>query len=107
MSEAIQVTGMAELQQKLDYETLMQPSVEKAVSGIAAALSKQSGVGLGVQRNEVTAAVQSVGAQVSSTLIWPRTTGEAWARRVEEDFASEAPAQLAEAGKEIQQRWAS
>ena len=84
MRLSITVQGAEEAAQRMSPDAV-QAASQQAVEAVADDLSTPKGGGLGVQVNSLSAAVGSGLAIVESSLIWPRTTGESWLQRSEED----------------------
>lgn len=100
MKLSIHVTGVEEAQAAFKPEVVQQ-NLDAALTETATELATPKGAGLGVQVNSLSFSMQSGMAQVESSLVWPRTTGENWMRRTEEDFESIGQTALAAAGERI------
>lgn len=121
----VKVEGLDEIKKKLDYETLMQPKVERARDTItdrimtprnargSAARARAAGGrgrgsrGSGVENNTLSASVTSDGATIRSTLNFPRTVGISWQVTNVKIAQSIWPRAIKKAVSEIEADWAS
>ena len=117
MIKSVKVLGLDELERKLGYPVLVAPAMTEARDTIVARLlrpppkkgrGKRKGLppGAGVINNTLTPTLKAdTGAQISSTLNYPRTVGSAWNRSNENIFNSMAPRVVNAAIKRIEATW--
>lgn len=103
----VKVKGLNELEKKLDIEFLVQPEIDDARDTIVDRVERRPGKGLGAKKNQLSADTRPLGATVTSTLNYPRTTGTAWGRKNEAIIKSMAGRVLSKAVGRIEQRWTS
>jgi hypothetical protein len=102
----IRVLGLTELVKKCDWDVLAQPEAGAAVETISKRLLRKS-KGLGAQRNELSADVRPLGATITSTLGYPRTTGSSWGRKEWQIALGMAPRVAKKMVQRIEERWAA
>lgn len=77
MNLRIVIKGADELQARLQPELVQEP-LQEAVEAVAGELATPKGNGLGVRLNTLGLTVSGMAARVETSLVWPRTTGQAW-----------------------------
>lgn len=82
-------------------EGLAREELEGALVDMGTELATPKGTGRGVQVNSLSFEVKSGMAEVESSLVFPRTTGEAWLARSLSDAESMAEEVLQSAAKGI------
>lgn len=102
----IRVLGLTELVKKCDWDVLAQPEAQAAAETITKRLMRVP-KGLGGQRNELAAETRPLGATITSTLNYPRTTGMAWGRKEYQIANAMAPRVARKMIERIEQRWAA
>ena len=105
-ARTIKVTGLKEIEQKLDLDFLAQPELDAALNSFDKRLNRQ-GKGVGAQRNQISVDRQPIGLTATSTLNYPRTTGSSWQRKNERILGAMAPRVFAKMGRRIEERWAA
>jgi hypothetical protein len=105
MRLSITVRGAEEAQAQLAPDAV-HGALQQALEEVADDLSTSKGGGLGVQVNSLSATVGTNLAVVESSLIWPRTTGESWLARSEEEAESVAVIALEAAAEDLAQAMA-
>lgn len=79
----------------------VQGALQGAIEQIADDLGTPKGGGLGVQVNTLSVSVSSGVAQVESSLVWPRTTGQAWLARSTQEGEAIALTAIEAAGEKL------
>jgi hypothetical protein len=100
----VKVEGVEELRGRIAGD-IISPQVEIAIGEVAAELSTPKGGGLAVEKNSLMMQLSSNMATVTTSLVHPRTTGESWAARSEEDFEDIAERALQAAAEQIAAAW--
>jgi hypothetical protein len=105
MPFSVTVRGADEAQSKLSPDKV-QGALQGAIEQIGEDLATPKGGGLGVKVNTLTLNVSSGLAVVESSLVWPRTTGQSWLVRSQQDGESVALIALEAAGEQLAQEMA-
>lgn len=121
----VKIVGLDKIEKKLDYKTLMEPKVLRARDTItdrvmtprnakgsskrakAAGGKARGSRGSGVENNTLSAQLTPMGATITSTLNWPRTTGVSWQSTNVGIAKSIWPRAIKKAISEIEADWAS
>lgn len=102
----LRVHGLTELLKKTDWDVLAQPEAQAAVETISKRLMRP-GKGLGAKRNELAADVRPLGATITTTLNYPRTTGSSWGKKEWQIANGMAPRVVRKMIQRIEERWAA
>lgn len=105
MPFSVRLTGVEDAQQQLS-PSAPQDALQAVIEQLADELSTPKGGGLGVQVNSLMQNVDTGLAIVESSLIWPRTTGESWLARSQQEGESIAIIALDAAGEKLAQEMA-
>ena len=104
-SRTITIKGLEEVTKRLDIDVLAQPEFDAALATFQKRIERPS-KGLGAKRNTLAATTQPLSIATTSTLVYPRTTGEAWARKMQSAITAMAPNVVRKAVRNIEARWA-
>ncbi len=104
MNLYVTIDGLDELQSKADPAIVSDPAQE-AIEAIGIDLSTPKGAGLGVQVNTLAYQVDAMATIITTSLIWPRTKGQAWADRTGQEFEDVATDILQGVDVKITQAW--
>lgn len=105
MIREIKIAGLARIEKNLDAEVLVQPEIDDARDTIVTRIQR-GGKGLGAKRNTLSAATLPLSARVTTSLIYPRTTGTSWQRKNEAIVKAMGPRVVNKMVKRIEARWA-
>lgn len=106
MIRTVKVAGLNELQEKLNFDLLVQPELPASLESFERRLMRQ-GKGLGAKKNTIAVERRTLMAAAQSTLNTPRTTGSSWQRKNTRIVQAMAPRVFAKMAKQIEERWAS
>lgn len=103
----VRLEGLEELRKKLQADWLVQPEMESAMQTFTRRVIDRPGSGLGSRRNTLSEARSPLTMTVSSSLVFPRTTGAAWTRKNTNIIQGMSARVMAAVVRRIQERWAS
>lgn len=110
MPVTIKVLGLEELEQKCQTSILLDPAIEEGINTIKDRMLRQ-GKGLGAKRNVLAATstggsgLAFPGAEIRTSLVWPRTTGSSLKRKDEAIFKAMSGNVIRKAIQRIRDRW--
>lgn len=102
----IEVTGIREIERKLQASILLDPALERARDTFVSRIVDRPGKGLGATRNQLSTRMESLGARITTTLHNPRQVGSAWQRKNQQLANAMAPRVIDAAISDIESRWA-
>lgn len=103
-SRNIAVKGLGRIAKLLNVEILAQPEFDDALKTFKQRIERKS-KGLGAQRNTLMSETQPLSVRTESTLVWPRTVGTAWTKKLHAAIGAMAPNVINKAIQRIEARW--
>ncbi len=105
MSIEIRLPSIDKLRRNLNVDVILQPEIDDARDTIVTRINRQ-GKGLGAQRNTLMSQTRPLGATVTSTLKFPRTTGRSWGDKNVQIVTAMGPNVVRKMVSRIKARWA-
>ena len=100
----ITIVGLDRITKMLNVDVLAQPEFDDALASFQKRIERKS-KGLGAQVNTLMSTTEPLSVHTESTLIWPRTVGTAWGRKMHAALGAMAPNVIRKAVRRIEARW--
>jgi hypothetical protein len=106
VNKNVKILGLDELERKLGYSVLLDPSIDEVVNKFGDRIERPvKKAGLGIRRNTVSRFNKPLAVTFSSTLHNPRQVGSSWQRKNEAIVKGMAPNVIKAAIRRIEETW--